>query len=298
VMVRNASAREPLERLGVEVVLGDIGDVDAQDKLVDGAERVFHIAAMFREANHPDQEYYRVNVVATRDLLTRARDSGVKRFVHCSTIGVHGHVENPPANEDSPFNPGDVYQESKLEGERVALSFAKEGPMEVTVIRPASIYGPGDLRMLKMFRMIAKGRFFLLGSGEATFHPVYIDDLVQAFMKAGEVDGVNGEVFIGGGPRYLSHNEMSAIIARCAGVRERFPHFPVWPFYWLGWLMEMVCIPFGIDPPLHRRRVGFFTKHRAFTIDKARKMLGYDPQVGVEEGMRRTYEWYRDEGLL
>jgi len=282
----------------MEIVEGDIRDVDAHVELVEGADVVYHIAAMFREAKFPESDYLAVNRDATVQLARAAQDAGVRRFVHCSTIGVHGDIEEPPGNENSPFRPGDPYQRTKLAGEEALLAFGREVGLETVVVRPASIYGPGDLRLLKLFKMIHKGRWFVLGSGDALFHLVYVEDLVDGFVRAAHADGVNGEVFIVAGGEAVTQDELAARIARIMGVRDRFPHFPAWPFQILGSLVEAICVPLRIDPPIYRRRVDFFTKSRSFSIEKAEKMLSYEPQVSVDVGLARTFAWYRDEGLL
>jgi len=298
VMVRKAEDAARFAAEGMEVVEGDIRDTDAHQELVEGADVLYHIAAMFREAKFPESDYLAVNRDATLQLAQAAQNAGVRRFVHCSTIGVHGDIEQPPGHETSPFRPGDPYQRTKLAGEKAALEFGKKHPLEVVVVRPASIYGPGDLRLLKLFKMIHKGRWFVLGSGEALFHLVYVEDLVEGFVRAAHADGVDGEVFIVAGGEAVSQNELAARIARIMGVRDRFPHFPAWPFQILGSVVETICVPLRIDPPIYRRRVDFFTKSRSFTIDKAERMLSYQPKVSVDEGLTRTFEWYRDEGLL
>jgi len=99
--------------------------------------------------------------------------------VHCSTVGVLGHVATPPADETTPYSPGDPYQRTKCEAEVLALTYARERGVPVTVARPTAIYGPGDRRLLKMFRMIANRTFVMLGKGDIYYHMVYIDDLVD-----------------------------------------------------------------------------------------------------------------------
>ena len=112
-------------------------------------------------------------------MIEAAARAGVSRVVHCSTVGVHGDVEHPPADEDAPLKPGDVYQETKLEGERLAREAADRCGIEVTIARPTGIYGPGDRRLLKLFRGVARRRFPILGSGKIYYHLTYIDDLVR-----------------------------------------------------------------------------------------------------------------------
>ena len=105
----------------------------------------------------------------------------MQKLVHCSTIGVHGDVRKIPADEKTAFNPGDLYQETKLIAEKRVWEFSKETGLPISVIRPISMFGPGDLRMLKLFRMINKGRFIIVGNGNALFQPAYIDDVVKGF---------------------------------------------------------------------------------------------------------------------
>jgi nucleoside-diphosphate-sugar epimerase len=231
-------------------------------------------------------------------MIRAAHAANCRRFVHTSTGGVHGHIENGPGNEQSPFSPGDDYQQTKLEGELLALRLGSELKLPVTVIRPCGIYGPGDLRFLKMVKPIAKGRFIMIGSGNAHYHFAYIDDLVQGFMLAGEKEAAVGESFLIGGDESPTQNELARIIAMNLGVRPPRWRIPVWPVYSAGWLCEKVCKMFGIEPPLHPRRVAFFTKNRQFSVDKAKRLLNFEPKIGVQEGFRRTIGWYRENNLL
>lgn len=297
-LVRDRRKSEELEREGVEIHEGDLRDPGSLKGLAEGAEKFFHTAALFREAGHPDSVYREVNVEGTRLCLEEARRAGVNFFIHCSTVGVLSHIENPPADESFPYNPGDIYQETKAEGEKVALRYFREGLVPGVVVRPAMIYGPGDMRMLKLFRGIARRRMVMLGSGRTLAHYVYIDDLVDGFWLASEKPEVSGEVFILAGPEPMSLNELFALIAREAGVPPPRIRLPAKPVQWLGSLCEAVFIPLHIEPPLYRRRVDFFTKSRSFCSDKARRMLGYEPKIGNAEGVRRTLQWYRSEGLI
>jgi nucleoside-diphosphate-sugar epimerase len=178
------------------------------------------------------------------------------------------------------------------------LQAAEQGDLHVVVLRPAGIYGPGDMRFHKIFKMVRKGRFFILGRGETLYHAVYIDDLVDAFLLAADRPVESGSIYIIAGEAFLSMNDFVNQIADAVDGRRWIPHFPVTPFRWLGALTEGVCVPLGIDPPIHRRRVEFFTKNRAFRIDKAKQELGYAPKVSMAEGLARTAAWYRAEGLL
>jgi len=297
-LVRPQSVSEEIKGSGTRIVPGDLRDAGAIEALVEDAEAVVHVAAVYRTAGHPDSYYRDVNVGGTERLLEAAARAGVARFVHTSTVGVYGHVEHPPADEESPMAPGDVYQETKAEADRLALAFHRTRGLPVTVVRPGAIYGPGDRRLLKVFRAIARGRYLRFGSGRACYHPVYIDDLVAGFLLALERPEAVGEAFILAGPRYVTQDELAACVARHTGGRVLPLRLPAAPLRWAGALCEAVCIPLGIEPPLHRRRAEFFTNNRAFSIEKARRLLGYSPAVDFDEGVRRTAAWYREAGWL
>jgi dihydroflavonol-4-reductase len=310
-LVRPSSLTKPaaraLEAAGVTLVAGDLTDAAAVARACAGVEVVYHIAATYREAGQPDSAYHAINVDGTRHVIDGARQAGARRVVHCSTGGVHGHIEQPPANEDAPLRPGDIYQETKLAAEQLARTegqrpdlpgMGPRGRIEVTIARPIGIYGPGDTRFLKMFRGIARGRFPMLGSGDVFYHLTFIDDLVEGFRLCGEVPQAAGRTYILGGPRYTTLNELARLMAQALGVRPPWLRLPVWPFWTAGLLCEMVCVPLRIEPPLYRRRVDFYTKSRAFDITRARTELGYAPAVDLEAGLRRTIEWYREQAWL
>jgi nucleoside-diphosphate-sugar epimerase len=299
-LVRPSSAEraKPLAAQGLEVAEGDLTAAAMLGPACRGVDVVYHIAATYREAGQRDASYLDINVGGTTNLLRAALENGVRRFVHCSTGGVHGHIEHPPATEDAPLAPGDVYQRSKLEGELAAAEFGRQHPIEVVVVRPIGIYGPGDLRFLKMFRGLARGRFPMLGSGTVFYHLTYIDDLAEGFRLCGETGAAAGRTFLLAGPEYTTLADLVHRVAAAVGGRPPRVHWPVWPFWLAGALCEAVSVPLGVEPPLYRRRVDFYRKSRAFDTTRARTVLGYNPQVSLQEGLRRTAEWYRTQGLL
>ena len=287
-----------LEKSGVRIFRGDLRQKETLVSAIESVDIVYHIAAVYREENIPRNTFWDVNVTGTKNLLETARDAGVRRFVHCSTVGVQGEIENPPATEEAPFHPGDYYQESKMEGELLALDFFKREGLSGVVFRPVGIYGPGDMRFLKLFRYIRRGKFRMFGSGEVLYHLTYIDDLVDGILLVGEKPGINGEVFTLAGERYTTLNELAETIAEVLSVSLSKHHYPVWPVWTAGALCEFICRPLGIDPPIYRRRVDFFIKDRAFDITKAKNILGYNPRVDLRMGLERTARWYEEQGLL
>jgi len=277
---------------------GDLADGAALDRLVEGADAVVHVAAVYRTAGHPDAYYRDVNVGGTERLLEASARARVARFVHTSTVGVHGDVRHPPADESAPFAPGDAYQATKAEAEVLALRFHAAHGLPVVVVRPGAIHGPGERRLLKLFRAIARGRYAVVGSGRPHYHLVYIDDLLDGYELALGHPAAPGQAFIIAGPRSLSQDDLAATIARHTAGRVLPFHVPAAPLRFAGDLCEAICVPFEVEPPLHRRRVDFWTKNRSFSIEKARRVLGYEPRVDAEEGIARTAASYRQAGWL
>jgi nucleoside-diphosphate-sugar epimerase len=291
-------AASGLAQAGVTLVMGDLRDPQALAAATGGVDVVYHIAAIYRQAGLADDVYRAVNARAVRDLIDAAARGGVRRVVHCSTVGVHGDVEHPPADEDAPLRPGDIYQESKLEGEELARDAGARLGIEVTIVRPTGIYGPGDRRLLKLFRGIARRRWITLGDGEIYYHLTFIDDLVDGFRLCGTHPAAANRTYILAGAEVTTLNALVALVAEVAEVPAPTRHLPVWPVWIAGAVCEAICGPFGIEPPIFRRRVDFFTKSRAFDITRARTEIGFAPRVGLREGIRRTLDWYRTEGWL
>jgi nucleoside-diphosphate-sugar epimerase len=296
--VREPSDAGEFDRLGIETAVGDLTDLAAVRRAVAGAEVVYNIAALYREAGLPAARYRAVNAEAVVTLIDAAAEAGVRRVVHCSTVGVHGDVDAPPATEDAPLKPGDIYQETKLLGESLGRAAAERRRVELVVARPTGIYGPGDRRLFKLFGALARGRFVMLGRGQNFYHLTYIDDLCEGFELCGTVAGAAGRTYILGGGEVTTLAQLVAITAEVAGRAGPMVRLPVWPIWLAGAVTEALCAPFGLSPPLYRRRVDFFRKSRAFDIGRARRELGYAPRVGVRAGIERTLGWYREQGWI
>jgi nucleoside-diphosphate-sugar epimerase len=289
---------EPAIEPGIEIVQGDLKDAASLRRAMTGVDVVYNIAALYRTAAVPAAEYRAVNAQAVKTIVELAGETGVRRVVHCSTVGVHGDIEQPPANEDAPLKPGDIYQETKLEGEQLGRDAAARVGVELVIARPSGIYGPGDRRLFKLIGGVARGRFLVLGSGEIFYHLTFIDDLCEGFRLCAVVPQAAGRTYILAGAEVTTLNELVRIIGEVAGVRPPAVRLPVWPVWLAGAICEALCSPLGLEPPLYRRRVDFFTKSRAFDISRARTELGFAPQVGLREGIRRTLEWYREQHWL
>lgn len=297
---------EEAERLrgeGLQAEVLDLAADDSWDELLAGVDIVFNVAARFQEVTDDEAMYDRVNNHGALKLAKTAARVGVDRFVHCSTVGVHGSVKQIPATEETPFNPMDLYHRTKLRGELSIFEFAQTLPpdgMVVTANRPAMVYGPGDLRMLKLFRAVLSGRFRMIGSGEVLAHLGYIEDQTDSFILCALAprEAVHGEAFNIASDEPLTLNELVELIARHGGVKVSRLRIPVAPVWLAALACELACKPFGLRPPLFRRRVGFFTHDRAFDVSKARDRLGYRSRWSNSDGIRETIQWYRANGHL
>ncbi|MGH8495705.1 MAG: NAD-dependent epimerase/dehydratase family protein [Gammaproteobacteria bacterium] len=283
---------------GIEILAGDLLDGADCRKAVQGVDTVFHAAAVYRSFRLTRREMREVHVDATRQLLRESSAAGVRRFVHLSTIDVHGGLQVEVADETAAMRPEDDYQLTKLEGEQLVEALCRELGLPCTILRPCSVYGPGETRFMKFIRPISRGRFVMVGAGEAHVHFVYVDDLVQGMLLAAEKDEAVGETFIIGGPRSYSLNEFARIVANVLGVRRPGFRVPLWPVYQASVACAKLFGALRLEPPLHPRRVAFFTKHRSFSNEKARRLLGYEPQTGLESGLRKQIAWLRERGYM
>jgi nucleoside-diphosphate-sugar epimerase len=287
-----------LKRRGAEVVLGTVTDRDLVTRVMQGVDVVHHLAAAFRELNVSERHYYEVNVDGTRNVLTAAARVGVQKFVYCSTCGVHGNIDEPPAAEDAPIRPADYYQETKYEAEPFVREWNRRG-LRTTILRPAAIYGPADPeRFFMIFKRVARGVFPMFGDGKTLYHPLYIDNLVDAFLAAMSPEVGNGEAYLIADENYVEIEELVRAVAAALGVTVSIPHYPLLPLVVAGHVCETVYRPFGVTPPIFPRRVDWYRQNRAFDIRKAKRDLGYKPLVGLREGLARTASWYRSQGYL
>jgi nucleoside-diphosphate-sugar epimerase len=275
----------------LEALQGDITDENFLKKIVAGVNVVYHLASAHLDVSLSDEHYRRVNVDGTLALLEAAQQAGVKRFVHCSSVGVIGDVENPPADETTDCHPTNIYERTKLEGERKALAYSRRTGFPVVVMRPTWVYGPRDPRTSKLMRTISKGRFFFFGDGQKMRHPVYISDAIKAIEICASAEGAIGEVFIIGGENAVPVSELVDVMSKELGVRTPKLHLPVILGLAGGFSLEMAFKLIGKQPPFSRRSVDFFLKHNAYDISKAKRMLDYQPQVDLQTGMKKTIQW-------
>ena len=285
-----------LEARGATTVEGSITDEAVLNDAAQGVDVVFHLAAAQHEANVPDQLFHDVNVTGTRLMIEAAERAGARRFVHGSSIGVYGWIVGGTVHDDSPLDPDNIYGVTKQLGEEAVRQHG--GSIEWSIARISEVYGPGDRRLIKMFRGAQKGRFPMIGAGDNLHHLIYIDDLLDGLLAAAEKPQAVGRCYVLAGPEAVTSKQMlDAITAEVSGPTPKIK-LPLTPMLWAAQLCEGVLRPLGIQPPLHPRRMNFYRKSFQFTMEEARAALDYAPRVDLTEGVRRTGAWYREQGLI
>ena len=288
--------RQDIKDAGAKIVLASMLDTEALSDAMEGIDVVFHLAAAQHEANVPDSLFWDVNVNATEKIVEIAEEKGVRRFVHGSTIGVYGSALTGRLDETSELKPDNIYGVTKLAGEKVVLDAGERLP--VVVIRISETYGPGDRRLLKLFKAISKRVFFMIGNGKNVHHLIYIDDLIDGFFLAAHNNSALGEVFVLAGKETVTTKEMVGTIARVLERKILPVKVPLSLMLMIATVMEAILRPMGIQPPLHRRRMDFFKKSFLFSPNKAHDMLGFEPRYSFYEGVVKTAQWYKEKQLL
>jgi len=296
-LVRPTSDLWRLENLDAEIVVGDVLLPGTLPEVMAGVGVVYHLAGLLGGAPLPDAAYRDLHINGTLNVLVTAQAAGVKRFVHVSSPGVLGPIQDPPADERQPHAPSNIYEATKSQGEKLALNFAQRTGLSLVVVRPEFVYGPGDTHVLGLFRAIRNGRFFFIGSGESRVHPTFVDDAVRGMMLV-EAAGQNGRIYHVAGPEPVTVHRLATAVAGALGVPPPRRHVPRW-LAWIGAdVLEMAALFLPFRPPLTRSGVNFFTETRAFSTARAQAELGYEAQVSLDEGVRRTVVWYQERGLL
>ena len=280
----------------LEKIQGDVTDPGLVRNLVDEVDIVYHLASAHLDTRIPEADYRRVNVAGTQILLQAAMQAGVRRFVHCSSVGVIGDVKNPPADETTDCRPTNIYEQTKLEGEEAAVGFARQNGFPVVIARPAWVYGPHCPRTEKLLRAISKGRFLFFGSGENLRHPIYVNDAVRGLELCAEPGSRTGEVYIIAGEIPVQVVDLVALISQELGVRPPRFRLPVAVGRGGAAVLELVYQLTGGQPPFTRRSLDFFVKNNAYDTGKAQRELGFRPRADLRAGIRETIEWWKSNG--
>ena len=281
---------------GVRVEAGLLQDAALVRRLLDGRNVVIHLAAAQHESAMPPAYFHSVNVDVVRTLLEECRAQRIDRFVYGSTMGVYGEASGQLLDEDSAVHPENPYTRTKLEAESLVRGAARD--FQTCIVRIAETYGPGDRRLLKLFRAIDRGQFFMIGAGHNRRQCIHVEDLVRGLLLAAQDPAAVDQTFILAGREVMTTNEMVHGIAAALGRKPPRVQLPMWPFLIAASVMETTLPPLRIQPPLHSRRLDFFRKSFVFSTAKAHRLLHFEPQIDFAAGAADTARWYRDHGLL
>ena len=285
-----------LAKCGVELFWGDITDDVALRAAMQGIEAIFHLAAVRDVLGTPETVYRQINVEATYSMLDTARESGVQRFVYCSSVGVARYPGNLAADETLPYSKPTsqvLYHRTKAEAEQIALD------AQAIVVRPVITYGPGDANgfLTRLIALLVQGRFMGIGNGHNHVDLVYVDDLIDG-MWAAQEKGAAGRVYILSGTAPIQVRVLLDEICTLLGRNPPRLYVPTPVALMAGWGMEMlwrgIMKPMGWNeqsPFITRDKVATLTVDRGFSHKRASLELGYQPQIDYSEGIRRTLDW-------
>jgi nucleoside-diphosphate-sugar epimerase len=294
-LVRDPTGAPDLSAVGVELVQGDMKDEASLRRAVEGVDRLFHTAGLVGDWLDRS-EAVNVNVEGTRRLLTAAVEAGVTRAVHVSSLSVLGTKHHHGTDEAGPYIYGDAYADTKIDSEQVALEFAAGGRIEVVVIRPGFVYGPGDNHFLvPLVERLSRGRFAFVGDGSKELNTVHVDDVVRVALLADETPRAAGQVYNVTDGRNTTIREFVTQIAELLGVPPPTRHVSATVAKAAAAIMESVARAAGTKspPPLNRSRLRFLYYNQRYSIEKARKELGYEPQISYREGLPPALDWFR-----
>jgi len=298
-LVRNSSNTARLMNRGIEFVYGDVLNSASLKKHLDDIDLVFSAFGILGQWGMPEETYRNINIKGVRNLIESCLDSRIKQFIHISSAGVLGPLhDGVVADESFPYNPSNLYEETKCEAEKEIISFADKESIPVTIVRPEFVYGPGDIHVLGLFKAVQAGKFFILGNGRSLLHPTYIDDLIQGISLCTDNKAAVGKTFLITGEDPISVEDLAKTIADELGVSLPKMKIPLLVANIAAVLFEWGTKVVNYEPLLTISRVKFFTENRAFSCRKAGNELGYVPRIGFKEGVRRTVRWYRDNGYL
>lgn len=280
------------------VVAGDVTEPGAWQRHADGCDLVIHTAAIVNNSS-PREDFWRVNVLSARRALDAAIAGGASRFVHLSSVRAFSDLDFPDGVDEShPVRPdGHQYVDTKVASEQVVLQAHAAGEIDVTVIRPGDVYGPGSRpwTIWPVFGM-PTGMFFVPDDGSHVFSPVFVENLVDGITLAASSPAGAGQVFTISDGVGVTNADFFGCYARMLGI-----DLPFMPADELRALYDRFAADdaaAGREPGLNGETVDYFLRRGTYSIAKARQVLGYEPAIDLDEGMARTEAWLRTVGLV
>jgi len=295
---RSTSSTRWLEGKPVKYVDGDLFSNEELEKVIKDMDYVFHVAGLVKAKNK--EEFVKGNHLATKNLIeiTKKVNPGIKKFVHISSLAVCGPTpDENPLTEDYEPKPMTTYAVTKLAAEKEVMKYKDE--MNVTIVRPPAVYGPRDTEIFIYFQTFKRGLNSLIGFGEKFLSLVYVKELVDGIILAAESDKSNGQTYFICSDKSYNWDEIGATTSLILGKRSlklRLPHFFVFS---VGYMAEYFGKMTNKAVTLNVEKVRDITASRwVCSNEKAKKELGFDPQLSLEEGFRETVDWYKLEGWL
>ena len=288
-----------LRSLGCEIVAGDLTDKETLAKAVDGADYVVHSAAKVGDWG-PVEEYRQVNVEGLRHLLDACKGKPLKWFVHVSSLGVYEarHHYGTDEREPLPESHIDGYTQSKVETEKLALTYFHQHGVPVTVVRPGFIYGPRDRSVLpRLIERLKKGSIIYIARGKYALNTTYVGNLVDAILLAADHPAAPGEVFNVTDGEFVSKRRFFESIADGMGIPRPKRNIPLFLARFLArWRERVFRRKNKPHPPLITQvALKFAGLNLDFSIAKARTQLGYTPATTFNDGMAKTVAWFKDQ---
>lgn len=282
---------------GDGVVAGDTLHPAGWADALQGVDVVIHTAAIVSTVA-PLERAWQVNVLGTARVLEAAVEAGVGRFVFLSSIAVWGEDFPDGVTEDHPPRvQGRSYADTKINGEAVVLAAHAAGRIDGTIIRPGDVYGPGSRPWVVLpLQLIRRGMLLLPAHGKGIFSPVYVDDLVDGIVLAATRPEGRGEVFtVTSGQGVTCAAYFGRLAELVGGTVRTGPTYPVVALMAAAGRAERAL---GRPSELSANAAGMMLRTGTYSIDKARRVLGYEPRIDLDEGMARTREWLVAHGLV
>lgn len=297
-IARGSSDTALLDKLGVTIQRGDLTDADVVRQAVAAADVVVHCAAKVGDRG-PVEEYRAVNVEALRGLLDACKDRSLKRFVHVSSLGVYEarHHYGTDESEPLPATHIDGYTQTKVEAEHLVMQYYRDHKIPVVVLRPGFVYGPRDKVVLpRLIRRMTTKKVHYLGGDRRALNTIYIDNLVDAVFLAVDNPKAVGQAYNLTDGEFVSKRRFIEAVADGLGLRKSKQVLPRWLAAVVVWVLRRQIIRAGATgkPPITHAQFKFLLLNLDFSIEKAKRELGYQPRVSFDDGIRRTMAWYRD----
>ena len=298
-LFRDNKKSDFLRRLGAKPIYGDLLNKETLKNALKNIDVVYHLAAALHANTKSKKTFFDVNVLGTKNLIEACLESKVKKFVHCSSVGVHG-ITKKLANENSPCKPTTDYDKSKYLAEKLVRNYLNNDKMDITIVRPAAIvYGPRDFSaMYGLFQAIESKKFMIIGNGRNIIHMIYVKNLVNGMILAAENKRANGQTYILADETLTTVRDIQNIIAKTLKVPKNNFRIPVWIAILLALNFEILSKIIKFSPPLTFSRVSFLTSNRAYDISKAKRELGFKSWISLQKGIQETVDWYIKNGHL